>query len=103
METKAKKMDVLSATIKALSAAIVQLNKDIVKMNKEVDDLTKRCEDEQASRDSNHDEYVILRDDLAAAISEAQEGIELLKSKKAPGQFVQEKLATMLLRIASKM
>merc|ERR1719359_1509406 len=101
METKAEKMELLSSTIKALKGDLVNLNKDIRKENKEIDDLTTQCTDEQNLRDTQHAEYVLLRDDLALAISEAHEGIELLKSKKMPDQgFIQEKISNTMLTLA---
>merc|ERR1719172_416494 len=79
------------------------LNKEISDMNKQIEKLKQKCEDEQATRDKDHNEYVLLRDDLATAIAEAKEGIELLKSQKAPGQFLQQKfdkIGTVMQRIS---
>merc|ERR1719399_2023028 len=68
MTTKAEKMSLLDATIKALSGDLVNLNKDISKENKEIEETEDLCEKEQALRDEQHADYVVLRDDLAQAI-----------------------------------
>merc|ERR1719160_1786933 len=75
-------------------------------MNREIEELETKCADEQAARDKAFAEYVVLRDDLAGAISGADEAIVMLKEKKAPGQFLQvsedesEQISDVMLKIA---
>jgi hypothetical protein len=88
--TKAdKKILRLDAEIKSLAADINKLNQNIVKMNKEIEEHKKTAADNKAQRDEDFAAYVKRREDLKAAVREAQEGIELLKATKAPASFLQ--------------
>merc|ERR1719201_2696356 len=76
-------------------------------MNTEIDELETKCADEQAARDKAKAEYIVLRDDLAGAISGAEEAIQMLSEKKAPGQFLQvsmdesEQISDAMLKLAT--
>merc|ERR1740117_386991 len=75
-------------------------------MNREIEALETKCADEQAARDKAFAEYVVLRDDLAGAITGADEAIVMLKEKKMPGQFLQvsedesEQISDVMLKLA---
>merc|ERR1719502_2350925 len=106
IEKATEKSALLTATIKELTGAITQLNTDIARMNREIGERETKCADEQAARDKAFAEYVVLRDDLAGAISGADEAIVMLKEKKAPGQFLQvsegesEQISDVMLKLA---
>jgi hypothetical protein len=88
--TKAdKKILRLDAEIKSLAADINKLNQNIVKMNKEIEEHKQTAADNKAQRDKDFRAYVVRRDDLKAAVREAEEGIELLKATKAPASLLQ--------------
>jgi len=89
-----KKILRLDAEIKSLAADINKLNQNIVKMNREIEENKKTAADNKAQRDTDFAAYVKRREDLKAAVREAQDGIELLKATKAPGGFLQTSMST---------
>jgi len=94
------KIALLTAEIKELTAAITVLNQDIAQMNREIESHKKTCTNEQAERDSEFAAYVKRREDLQAAVREADDGIELLKATKAPG-LLQTTMTSILERAAN--
>jgi len=102
--TKAdKKIALLTAEIKSLSADITKLNQDIVEMNRDIESHKKTCEEEQAQRDADFRKYVTRREDLKAAVREADDGIELLKATAAPGALMQTAVKSILERAVNNL
>ena len=103
--TKAnKKIGHLVAEIKMLTAQGTKLNQNIVKMNKEVVSNQATVKEEKGKRDTDFAGYVKRRDDLKAATTEAEEGIEMLKAVAAPGliqtQSITSRIAASLQALA---
>merc|ERR1719482_938786 len=63
----------LSAEIDELTAAITKLNQDLTKSNKEIEALKDTNAKEKKENDERFKDYVVIRDDLAAAISQCKE------------------------------
>jgi len=103
--TKAnKKIGHLTAEIKMLTAQGTKLNQNTVKMNKEVVSNQATVKEEKGKRDVDFAGYVKRRDDLKAATTEAEEGIEMLKAVAAPGliqtQSITSRIAASLQALA---
>jgi len=99
---KTEKIALLTAEIKSLTADITKLSQDITRMNKEIAALEDTNAQEKTTRDGEFADYVVIRDDLAGAVSSCKEAIEMLKASKAPS-LIQSTVATVMARAGPHM
>jgi len=94
---KTEKIALLTAEIDSLTADITKLVQDITRMNKEIAGLETTNAEEKATREEQFASYVVVRDDLAGAVSSCKEAIEMMKASKAPA-LIQSTIATVMAR-----